>query len=68
MSFKRRSYFSFDNMIVPWHDLSLALLGIWFFPREQLKPLYTSGIGFHPFHSWMKKIIQEKFKPKTFGV
>jgi hypothetical protein len=52
-------------MVVLWGNLNLALLGTWFFPREQLKPLYTLGICFHPFHSWMKKIIQEKFQTQN---
>jgi hypothetical protein len=52
-------------MVVPWGNLSLVLLGTWFFLIEQLKPLYILGIFFHPFHSWMKKIIQEKFQTQN---
>jgi hypothetical protein len=38
----------------------LLALGTWLFQREQFKPFFISGICFHPFCSWMKKIIQEE--------
>jgi hypothetical protein len=60
MSSKRRSFLSPKNMIVPRSNLSLAPLGTWLFPEEQLKPFFPSGICFHPVCSWVKKVIQEK--------
>jgi hypothetical protein len=47
-------------MVVPWGNLSFALLGTWLFLGEKLKPLFTLGIFFHPFHLWMENISQEK--------
>jgi hypothetical protein len=61
MSSKKKSFFSPKNIVAPWGNLSLAPLGTWLFPKDQLKPFLLSGICFHPFCSWMKKIIQEKF-------
>jgi hypothetical protein len=55
-------------MVALQGNLNLTPLGTWLFLEEQLKPLLTSRICFHPFCSWMKKIIQEKFEPKTFGL
>jgi hypothetical protein len=52
-------------MVASWGNLSLTPLGTWLFPWEQLKPFFTFGIFFHPFHLWMKKIIQEKVKVQT---
>jgi hypothetical protein len=51
---KRKSFFSFKNMVAPWGNLSLAILGTWLFPQEQLRPLFISGICFHPIPLWMK--------------
>jgi hypothetical protein len=42
-------------MVAPWDKLSLAPLGTWLFPKEQLKPIFILGIYFHPFFCELKK-------------
>jgi hypothetical protein len=56
----KKEFFFLKNMVVPWGNLSFASLRTWLFLGEQLKPIFTLGICFHPFHSWMEKISQEK--------
>jgi hypothetical protein len=47
-------------MVVHQGNLSLIPLGTWLSLVEQLKPFFILGIFFHPFHLWMKNIIQVK--------
>ncbi len=60
MSSNRKSFFSPKNMVVHQGNLSLIPLGTWLSLVEQLKPFFILGIFFHPFHLWMKNIIQVK--------
>jgi hypothetical protein len=45
MFLKKRSFFSFENMVAPSSNLSLVFSGAWLFLGDQLKPFFLSGTG-----------------------
>ncbi len=49
MSSEKKSHFFFQNVVAPKDNLSLIPLKILSFSKEQIKPLFTSRICFHPF-------------------
>jgi hypothetical protein len=57
---RKRSFFSLRTWFLFGATKALLALGTWLFPREQFKPLFISGIFFHPFCSWMKNIVKKK--------
>jgi hypothetical protein len=59
---RKGTLFAPKNMVALLGNLNLTPLGTWLFPRDQLKPFLTSKNCFHPFCSWMKKIIKEKVR------